>query len=223
MNIAIIPSSTESVRCPGKNYALVNGKPALSYPIEAAQASGMFDQVIVSTANEKVSGIASGLGAKVFPSPAALQAKTSTVFNVCLRVLDVLENQGNLPEFFCCIYATALFLEPRDFKESFKLLDRTDFVMGVSEFVYSPEHALIEQNGYLRKVNPKAFKHRAPQFPPQYSSNGTIYWCRTEPFRTIKDFYGPRLLGYEIPRHRAVDINTPADMNMAEKLMNSIV
>lgn len=221
MNVAIIPSSTKSARLPGKNILPVNGKPMMAYPVEAAQASGLFDQIIVSTADEETAEIAKGLGCRVFPSPMALRQKTNTVANVCFRVLEVLQHRGEGPEYFCCIYATAIFLQPWDFTKSHGLLEHTDFVMGVSEFIYEPEHALIEKNGYLAPVNHKALRHKAPWFPRKYSSNGTLAWCRVVPFMAIRDFYGPRLMGYKFPRNRVVDINTSEDLIIVKILMES--
>ena len=222
MNVAIIPSSTKSVRLPGKNILPVNGKPMIAYPIKAAMESGMFDEVIVSTADPETIRIVEDLGCKVYPSPPALQSKTSTTEKVCNNVLGVMEHWKKLPEYFCCIYATAIFLEPKDFRKSFDLLDGTDFVMGVSEFVQEPAHALIEHNGYLRPVDSKAFAHKAPRFQPQYSSNGTLYWCMSKPFMATKTFYGSRLTAYETPRSRAVDINTPDDLILAKNLASAI-
>ncbi len=222
MRVAIIPSSTKSHRLPGKNIALVNGKPMMAYPVEAAQKSGMFDQIIVSTADQETREIAEGLGCKVFPSPAALRAKTSTVANVCRNVLNVLADVKKVEvEYFCCVFATALFLEPDDFHKSFELLNQTDFVMGVSGFNFEPLHALVEENGFLRKLYPKSFKYKSHSLPHprQVSSNGTLTWCRTTPFLALGTFYGPRLLGYEIPLSRCVDIDTPEDYELARKLM----
>ena len=222
MRVAIIPSSTKSNRLPGKNIALVNGRPMMAYPVEAAQKSGMFDRIIVSTADPEIMEIAKGLGCEVFPSPAALRAKTSTVAGVCRNVLNVLADVKKVEvEYFCCLFATALFLKPDDFHKSFELLTQTDFVMGVSAFNFEPLHALVEKNGYLQKLYPKSFKYKSHSLPNprQVSSNGTLTWCRVPPFLALRTFYGPRLLGYEIPLSRCVDIDTPEDCELARKLM----
>lgn len=221
MNIAIIPASSASKRLPGKNTALINGRPMISYPIDAAVKSGMFDQVIVSSRDDDISAIAKEYGARVFPAPASLRMKQSTCAMVCNSVLEILDHQGVQPDHFCCLYATAIFVTPEDILEASKLLGQTDFVMGVSEFIYEPEHALIEKNGFLRPVSPKSLRHKAPWFPRKYSSNGTIYWCRTQPFQAVRDFYGPRLLGYQFEKDRVWDINTPEDLVIAEKLKGS--
>ena len=48
-SIAIIPARGGSVRLPGKNVKPLAGKPVIQYSIELAKASGLFDEIIVST------------------------------------------------------------------------------------------------------------------------------------------------------------------------------
>ena len=222
MNIAIIPASSTSKRLPGKNTLPVNGKPMISYPIEAARKSGLFEQVIVSSKDDEISAIVKDLGCRVFPAPFSLRNETSTVARVCCNVLGVLAIQEELPEYFCVIFATALMLEPEDLVKSHKMLEQTDFVMGVSRFIHEPEHAMVESNGYLRPVHPESLRHKAARYDQKFSSNGTFAWCKTTPFLAVKDFYGPRLLGYEFPKTRVWDINTAEDLEIAKILLNSV-
>lgn len=51
--IAIIPAREGSTRFPGKNYREFNGKPLISWTLEAAIEFGIFDEIIVST-NSKI-------------------------------------------------------------------------------------------------------------------------------------------------------------------------
>ena len=229
MRVAIIPSSHDSSRLPGKNTLLVNGKPMIAYPIQAAQKSGMFDKIIVSTADKETTEIAKDLGCVVFPSPAALQARDSTVVKVCRNVLAVLTDiQKTKPEYFCCIYATAIFLKPEDFEQSSSLLEWTDFVMCVSEFNYEPWHSMVEKYGCLHRKYPDAhFRKAAALFRGRttwarhLSSNGTFYWAKTDAFLREGTFYGPHLKGYEISKYRGFDINTPEDFEIVQKLSMS--
>ena len=48
-SIAIIPARGGSKRIPGKNKKLFLGKPIITYSIEAALQSSLFDEVMVST------------------------------------------------------------------------------------------------------------------------------------------------------------------------------
>lgn len=59
MNIvALIPARGGSKRIPGKNVKLLAGKPLLEWTIDAAQESGVFDDVCVSTSDHLISFLA---------------------------------------------------------------------------------------------------------------------------------------------------------------------
>ena len=64
-NLAIIPARSGSKGLPDKNIKPLLGKPLMAYSIEAAIASGVFDEVMVSTDSEKYAEIAKSWGAKV--------------------------------------------------------------------------------------------------------------------------------------------------------------
>ena len=62
-NLAIIPARGGSKRIPRKNVRPFMGKPIMAYSIEVALKSGLFDEVMVSTDDEEIIGIARQYGA----------------------------------------------------------------------------------------------------------------------------------------------------------------
>lgn len=76
--IAMIPARLGSQRVPRKNLRLLNGKPLLSYAIEAAKAAGCFDEVYVNSEAEIFGDIARNLGASFYKRPAELASNTAT-------------------------------------------------------------------------------------------------------------------------------------------------
>lgn len=62
---AIIPARGGSVRIPRKNLLPFAGKPMLQWPLEAAEASGLFDFGVVSTDDEEIAALAEELGCTV--------------------------------------------------------------------------------------------------------------------------------------------------------------
>ena len=64
-NLAIIPARGGSKRIPRKNVKPFLGKPMLAYSIEAAIATGLFDEVMVSTDDVEIAEVARQYGAKV--------------------------------------------------------------------------------------------------------------------------------------------------------------
>ena len=63
--IAIIMARGGSKGLPRKNVKLLAGKPLIAYTIEHAIASGVCDEVIVTTEDEEIAEIAKKYGAKV--------------------------------------------------------------------------------------------------------------------------------------------------------------
>ena len=223
--IAVIPARGGSKRLPRKNIIPVQGNPIISYPIAAAKESGLFDDVIVSTEDAEIEEIALKYGAKVLKRPADLAEDTATVVQVCRHVLESFDVE-NRPDCFCCIYATAVFLQPRDLLQSFEILTNPpepDFVMGVSDYNLPPVQALEEKDGFLQYKWPE-YEGMQSQFYPQLSaSNGTLYWARTRAFLKTLSFYGHRLKGYKTPRIRAVDLDTREDLELVEIIAESLI
>lgn len=74
---AIVIGRKGSQGFPGKNTASVLGKPMASYPISAAINSKEVDRVCVSTDDEQIMQIASGLGAELIKRPAELATNSA--------------------------------------------------------------------------------------------------------------------------------------------------
>lgn len=218
VGVALIPARGGSRRLPRKNILPVLGRPMLHYPVEAALASGCFDRVIVSTEDEEIRNIALGAGAQVMHRPDHLSRDRSTVAQVCLDVLARLAEQGSRPDWFCCIYATAVFITPDDICSSFAMVEkniRTNCVMGVSDFNLQPLQSLEKDgNGFL-KPKWQAYKMQSQFHPDFVASNGTLCWCRAETFLQQKSFYTDKMVGYRIPWIRAIDLDTPEDYAIA--------
>ena len=65
MNICVIPARGGSKRIPRKNIRNFCGKPIIAWSIQAAQLSGCFDEVIVSTDDYETVELARQWGAHI--------------------------------------------------------------------------------------------------------------------------------------------------------------
>ena len=83
-NLCIIPARGGSKRIPRKNVKLFLGKPILAYSIETAIATGLFEEVMVSTDDMEIAGVAKQYGASV---PFFRSAETSSDFATTADVL----------------------------------------------------------------------------------------------------------------------------------------
>lgn len=221
--LAILPARGGSKRIPRKNIHPFLGRPMISWPVETARQSGLFDRIVVSTEDEEISRIAREAGAEPIARPPEMATDTAHELEACLQVLDALNARGEPdPDAFCVIYPTAVLIAPEDLAGGRALLDgppEADVVFGVSGYPIHPYKALVKNEaGYLAPMFPVETKMRSQFYPHVTASNGTFYWLRTEAFRRLRAYYVERLAGYEIPAERAVDIDMPEDLARAEMI-----
>jgi len=76
--IALILARGGSKRVPKKNIKVINGKPLLFYPINAAKKSKLIMKVYVSTDDEEIAKVARQYGAEVICRPLELAQDNST-------------------------------------------------------------------------------------------------------------------------------------------------
>ncbi len=223
--VAIIPARGGSKRLPRKNILEIARKPMISYPILCAKESGLFERIIVSTEDAEIADIAQSFGAEIMDRSSDLAGDKVQVISVCYDVLKKLKAEEALPDLFCCLYATAAFLEPRDLVESEKKIHNTnaDVVMGVSSYPLHPYKAMKEVNGRLVPAFPEQVKKQSQNYPDYVASNGTFYWADVKYFMENSDFYTARLSGYKIPNIRAPDVDTPEDYEMVKLLSNTML
>lgn len=187
--------------------------PLIAHAISAARTAGLFDRIFVSTENAEIARIARQYGAEVIERPAEIAGDDSTVVQVCLHALEVVPEI----ELLCCIYATAVLLNPSTLALSHQQLLEdfgADFVMGVSEYEHHPVQALkADAQGHLSYMWPEWRGIQSQQYPRLLVSNGTFYWSRREALVRERTFYGRRLKGFVVPPEQVSDIDTQQDLD----------
>lgn len=216
--VALIPARGGSKRLPRKNVIDFLGRPIIAYTIEAAQESGCFERVVVSTEDEEIAAVARQAGAMVDRRPKHLATDAAIVVDVCLDFLDRERQSKRDWPALCCLYATAPLRNAADIRATMRLLEpgQCDFAMAVTVFDLQPHIALKSApDGTLTPMWPELLTLRASDLPALRVGNGSTYGVNVEAFRRARSFYGPRMRGYEMPRGRSVDIDTAYDLELA--------
>jgi N-acylneuraminate cytidylyltransferase len=217
--IAIITARGGSKRIPLKNIKEFCGKPILSYSIEAALNSKIFDTVMVSTDDEQIANIAREYGAKV---PFYRSEKTSndyaTTNDVLLEVLEEYENRGEHYDLACCIYPTAPFVTPEKLKTAVETLTKSDAdtLIPVVSFSYPPQRALVIKEGKLQFKHPEYLDSRSQDLEKHYHDVGQFYVFKTEPFKINKKLMMGNIIPMELPELEVQDIDNLTDWEIAE-------
>lgn len=218
LKLAIITARGGSKRIPRKNIKEFCGKPILSYSIEAALTSGIFDEVMVSTDDEEIAAVARQAGACVpfFRSSETANDYASTD-DVIMEVLQTYEKQGRHFDAFCCIYPTAPFITAERLKEAMNLLDEADSVMPVVPFSYPPQRGLLlDEQGFLIRQFPEYASARSQDLPKVYHDCGQYYACKTETFIKAGTTDVEKMVPVVLSEMEVQDIDTQQDWEMAE-------
>ncbi len=122
-SLAIIPARGGSKRIPKKNIKNFLGKPIIQYSIEAALKSYCFDEVMVSTDNKEIAGLAESLGARIpFMRSARNADDYSGIAEVVLEVLTEYDKIGKTFKYICCILPTAPFISVDKLQKAYTIL-----------------------------------------------------------------------------------------------------
>lgn len=218
-SIAIITARGGSKRIPRKNIKPFLGKPIMTYSIEAALSSGLFDTVMVSTDDEEIAQIAKEYGAQV---PFYRSERTSNDYaataDVVLEVLDEYAKCGIYYETACVIYPTAPFLTVDALKEAMGILlgGDADGVMPVVKFSFPPQRSVVMRNGLLVPSDPESMKMRSQDLEPHYHDCGQFYCIRVASFLKQRAMVMAHTMPHLQDELTVQDIDTEEDWKIAE-------
>ena len=229
--LAVIPARGGSKGVPRKNLQLLAGLPLIAHSIQLSKLCTEIARCIVSTDSEEIASLAREYGGDApFLRPAALAADDTPMWPVLKHALEAMERREGLR------YGSVLLLSPtsparlpEDVSRAIKLLERDDRAVGVvaaSKPSFNPQWTCIDiaGDGYMRQSFPDGNLYARRQDVPEiFRINGMLYlWRRDHVAESEAPNYYTmphRLL--EIPEDRAIDIDTPRDLSLAELLLRN--
>lgn len=221
--LCIIPARGGSKRLPGKNLALLDGKPLLAYAVEAAQESGVFERVCVSSDDEEILEVARKYGAEALERPDALATDWAQVKDVCVHLLEQFAERGRSYEEFGLLLVTSPLRTDEDIRKAYRTFQEEvgDFLMSLVPFSHPPQRAVhVSEDGYVEPFFGQEYMTQTQQLETLYRHDGAIVFAKVDAFLEEKKLYGSNVIPYEMPEARAVDIDTEEDLRWAEFLIN---
>lgn len=185
MTVAIIPARGGSRRIPLKNIKPFFGKPIIAYSIETANASGLFDEIWVSTDSTEIGNIALQCGARLHPrSPFDARDEVGTQEVVAKVIKELWPSYP--PETVCCIYPTS------------PLMSAHDLTRGRDALL----HCIGSEFSMSVGADPLC-------------DAGQFYWGRSESFLNRVPLIDLGTVMVPIDKVRVCDINTTDNFNLA--------
>jgi CMP-N-acetylneuraminic acid synthetase len=218
--LAVIPARGGSKRVPRKNIVDFDGRPMIAWTIEAAQQSGAFDRIVVSTDDEEIAAVARLWGVDV---PFLRETHADDQSPVSEAVLAaVAQAQVHFEE----VYSTTAMLMPNcplrgsaDISAALSAFDAAGGGFQISCFrsgwmnpwwAHRRDHA-----GRAEALFPRALKSRSQDLPELYLPTGAIWVAETARLVGARTFYGPDHRFEPMPWTSAVDIDDFDDLAFA--------
>jgi pseudaminic acid cytidylyltransferase len=225
-NIAVIPARGGSKRIPFKNIRLFAGRPIISYSIDAAKKSGLFDRIIVSTDDNRIATVAKDFGAEVpFVRPKDLADDFTGTNAVVKHAIQRLKDAGDSMRYVCCIYATAPFIQVKYLRQGLEQLVESgkSFAFSVTSFPFPVQRAIrIRDDNTVEPLYPEFISSRSQDVEEAFHDAGQFYWGRTEAFLNDEVLFSPVSVPVVLPRHLVHDIDTEEDWKRAELMFNAL-
>jgi len=211
-----------------KNFQTFNGKPLISWTVELALQIGQIDKVFVSTDSKEIAEIARVAGAIVpFIRPSELATDTSPEWHSWQHFINFLaDKDGKVPEVFLSLPPTSPLRSITDVEnclQEFKK-GRADFVVGITPSERNPYFNMVKkvEDNQVDLIIHQGNKYSRRQDTPEVFDLTTVcYVGKPSTILTKNSIFEGKVAGVEIPRERAIDIDTELDFQIAEFLFKS--
>ncbi len=227
LGVTLARGGSKSV--PLKNIRLILGKPLIFYTIREALKCKLIDDYIVSTDSKVISKISKKFGAEIpFLRPKNISKDTSTSVESLQHAVKSMEKiKGYQYDYVVEIMCTNPLKVALDIDSCIAKLKKTkaDSVIAVHKLEeHHPSRIKKIVNDKIMDfcVKEKIESRRQDLKPFAYIRSGSIYALKRNHLMTENKRYGSsNSRPYILPPDRAINIDTEADVYLAEKLLSS--
>lgn len=226
--LGLIPARGGSKGIPGKNIKSLGGKPLLQYSLEAASASKLLTQVMLSSDDHKIIKVAERIGLEVpFVRPGALANDDTTSLEVIQHTLAFFEERGEFFDAVCLLQPTTPFREDELIDQAIEIFEqgKYDSLISVRQVPadYNP-HWVFEkkEDGQLKlATGEKKVISRRQDLPKAYHRDGAVYLTRTNVLLEQESLFGNTIGYIDTTGSPYVNLDTPSDWEEAEKILKA--
>jgi CMP-N,N'-diacetyllegionaminic acid synthase len=220
--LAVVPARGGSKRLPRKNVLPLGGKPLIAWTLDAAVASGVFVDVLVSTDDTEIADISRRCGAQVpWLRPAELATDIATSSDVLRHALTQYESRHRPVDAVMLLQPTSPFRSTRSIRaavEQYLAQPAHTALVSVSRPATHPAWCFSVDGTQLVPIQGwDVLALRSQDLPPVYALNGAIYLFPSEQVRSGGLLLTPQMQAFvmddPVEPH---DIDTEADWRVAE-------
>ena len=207
--ISVIPARGGSKGIPLKNIVSLNGKPLISYTIEASKQSNV-DETWVSTDSSKIASVALEYGAKVIERPEDISTDTSQSEESLLHAAR--DSEFDVMVF---IQPTSPLIESADIDAGLEMMDEYDSVFSVTKEHWIPRWTM-DVKPFEWEIDNRPMRQDKPE---TYIENGAFYITKRKNLLESKLRYSGKIGVVEMPLSRSFQIDVRDDLRLVETIL----
>ncbi|MEC8043274.1 MAG: acylneuraminate cytidylyltransferase family protein [Verrucomicrobiota bacterium] len=223
--LALIPARGGSKELPNKNILDLAGKPMITWTIEAALESKIFDKVVVSTDDQKIKRVAQESGASVpFIRPSSISSDHSHRNEV---VKHALENLSSFDVIFL-LQPTSPLRDATDIIRAWHFYLEASAQSCVSVKIADPSPSWIFSINEQEQIHPLLgnweFKPRQLE-KKFYILNGAIYITSKDHFNSSNasdPFLIPETKFFIMDESKSIDVDSISDFKICEFMLKKL-
>ena len=215
----MIPARIGSTRLPMKNLALLDGKPLISYAINAAKESGVFDRIVINADSPIFAKVAERYGVEFYHRPEQLGSSTTKSDDV---VYDFIKRHGG--DIVCWVNPTSPLQTGQEIGEVVDYFEseQLDTLITVNS---QQVHANYEGNP-LNYTTEELFAQTQDLTPVDLFVYSIMMW-RSAKFideydRKNHAFFVGKVGFYPVSKLTSIIIKRKEDLKLAEFVMKSL-
>jgi CMP-N,N'-diacetyllegionaminic acid synthase len=218
--LAVIPARGGSKRLPGKNLRDLNGKPLISWTIEACLKSQYIDQVCVTSDDDDILNIAKSYHVNTIERPKELSSDSSSSYEALKHALKF----SNQYDYIFLAQPTSPLRNEFHIDNAIKFLfeKKADSVIGVSKVGHSPlwSNTLKHDLSMSHFLDESIINVGSQSLPDYYRINGAIYLCKISKMLSEKTlFLKDNIYAYKMERKNSIDIDEEIDFDLCKLYM----
>ena len=221
----VIPARGGSKGIPHKNIKPLAGKPLIGYSIDVARQLAADDDICLTTDDPEIASTAESMGLNVpFLRPASLATDTCGTYEVLIHALDFYRDRGIDYDTLVLLQPTSPMRTADDVRAALALYSPDiDMVVTVKEAASNPYYNCYEtdNDGFLHISKGDGGYTRRQDAPKVWEYNGAVYVINVESLRRMPLSAFTRRRMSVMPAERSVDLDTPVDWLIAEKLIEN--
>lgn len=208
-----------------KNFLKINNKYLLSYTLEAAKKSKIFDQIIVSTDSKKIRSLKKKYrNIEFIKRPKNLATDKANKMDAIRHATKFSESSKKKKyDLIFDLDATSALRNSNDIKKALKIFKErnADNLFSVNESRRNPYFNIIEKKkGRVRIVKKlKKYVIRRQSAPKTYDMNASIYIWRRNILMASNNLFRKKTEIYIMDIQRSIDVDNKFDLIMIKNLI----